>query len=323
MRKALKIYPIFLPNAGCKTRCVFCNQRIMTGEVYPDIYVLKEKDIKFVDEIAFYGGTFTSLPLEVMVEFLSLFPEIPKRISTRPDAVNKEILSFLKAHNVKTIEIGVESFDNEVLTASNRGYNAETVIETLKLIESDFQVIVHLMVGLPKDTKEKSIETVRTLLNLNVKQYRIHPTIVFKDTELEKMLQSNLYSPLSMEQALDIVSDMVILIEGNGGSVLRVGYHIPQSQLRFVVAGPYHPAFGDMLRAYLIRKIIKGLGIKKVIYPEKFEPWFNAYGNNKLLIEREKVNLKEGKLFLDNLSYEEALKIYVEKYIDTKQVTIG
>jgi len=306
-----KIYPIFLPNAGCRTRCVFCNQHIMTGEKFPDIQELRSlENITSVDEIAFYGGTFTGLPSDLMVNLLSLHPNIPKRISTRPDSIDEEIIKILKEWNVKTVELGIESLDDEVLTASNRGYIADTVFKAIELIKPHFEVIAHLMVGLPKDTKEKSIKTIKNLVSLGINEYRIHPTIVFKNTKLEEMYRKNEYKPLSIDEALDIVSDMVILVEANGGKVLRIGYHVPQSQVKFIVAGPYHPSFGDMVRAYLMKKIIVTIGIKKVTYSKEFTSWLNSYGNSQMQIIREKIDAGENYLTFDNISYVDTLKKY-------------
>lgn len=312
MNKKPKIYPIFLPNAGCRTRCVFCNQYVMTGEKYPNVQELRMfENIKNVDEIAFYGGTFTGLPEEIMLELLSLYPRIPKRISTRPDLINEEIINSLAQSNVKVIELGIESLDNEVLDASNRGYTADTVIKAIESIKPNFELIAHLMIGLPKDNREKDIETTKKLINLGVKKYRIHPTLVFKDTKLEQMYVNGQYKPLNINEALDIVSDMVILIESNGGEVLRIGYHVPQSQVKFVVSGPYHQSFGDMVRAYIIKKIITLLGIKKVTYSKKFTPWFHSYGNDKLEIVEERLDSVEDYLAFDGCTYIDTLKKYI------------
>jgi len=283
----------------------------MTGETYPNIEELRSlENISNVDEIAFYGGTFTGLPRKLMVELLSIHPNIPKRISTRPDSIDEEIIKILKEWNVKTVELGIESLDDEVLTASNRGYIADTVFKAIELIKPHFEVIAHLMVGLPKDTKEKSIKTIKNLVSLGINEYRIHPTIVFKNTKLEEMYRKNEYKPLSIDEALDIVSDMVILVEANGGKVLRIGYHVPQSQVKFIVAGPYHPSFGDIVRAYLMKKIIVTLGIKKVTYSKEFTSWLNSYGNSQMQIIREKIDAGENYLTFDNISYVDTLKKY-------------
>ncbi|MFN3691386.1 MAG: radical SAM protein [Fervidobacterium sp.] len=331
--KKTKIYPVFLPNAGCKKRCVFCNQHIMTGEELLSIDKIKDeigKLINFetesesrtikIDEIAFYGGTFTGLKTEVIDKLLSIFPSVPKRISTKPDAINEEIIEHLLAGNVKVVELGIESLDDAVLLASNRGYNAKIALEAIELIKAKFNLTVHLMVGLPLDSREKDLETVKKLIKAGVKEFRIHPTIVFKDTILEKMYHEKTYKPLDLEEAVDIVSDLVMLIESNDGKVLRLGYHVPQTQTQYIVAGPYHPSFGDIVRARIIRKIVREFKIKKITYNKKFFSWVNSYGNKQLPVEKEIMNnntrnINCDTLLFDGIPLDRILKMYVRKFI--------
>lgn len=312
-KNKIKIYPIFLPNAGCRTRCVFCNQYVMTGEKNPNLEFIENLNIEEkIDEIAFYGGTFTGLPKETMIKLLSIKPDIPKRISTRPDCISDEIIHLLKQMNVRVIELGIESLDDEVLNISKRGYSSKDAINAVKLINNQFLLIAHLMVGLPQDNKEKDLDTIKNLLNVGVKIFRIHPTIVFKNTELERMFLSGEYEPISLEDAVDIVSEMVMLVEANGGQVVRIGYHIPESQKKFIVAGPYHPSFGDMVRSRIVRKIIEKLDVKSVEYNKKYEAWFNSHGNKFLSVYRKIVD--EDRITFDGIDY----KVAIERYLTSK-----
>ena len=313
-----KIYPIFLPNAGCKTRCVFCNQVIMTGETIPNIRELESVDFSGVDEIAFYGGTFTGLKKDTMKRLLDISPSTPKRISTRPDSLDKETIELLKNGNVQVIELGIESLDDEVLSYSKRGYKAEEALRAIERLKDDFKLIAHLMIGLPRDTREKDIRTVQLLIDSGIRVFRIHPTLVFKNTELEDMYKNGLYTPLNLQDAIDIVVEMVAMIESNNGQVTRLGYHVPQSQMEFLIAGPYHSAFGDVVRSTLIRKIIEELSIKKVTYSAKYKPWFYAHGNNEIQVERQEIQEVEDAgnddvLFFDGLNYVESLELLLRR----------
>jgi histone acetyltransferase (RNA polymerase elongator complex component) len=279
----------------------------MTGEKLPDFRLLKSLEIdESIDEIAFYGGTFTGLSKEVMKNLLEIYPDIPKRISTSPNCINEEVVEILKCGNVKVVELGVESLDNEVLETSNRGYKDKDVINAIKLLRNDFHVIAHMMVGLPKDTKKKDLTSVEKLIELGVKNYRIHPTIIFKHTVLEQMYLHGKYTPLTLEESVDIVSDMIILIESNNGSAIRLGYHVPENQKQFIVTGPYHPSFGDMVRSRIIKKIIEELKVKLVEFNKKYEPWFNAYENKGLNIEKRIITQED--MFFDGISYVDALR---------------
>ncbi|MGQ9856316.1 MAG: elongator complex protein 3 [Fervidobacterium sp.] len=308
----LKIYPIFLPNLGCKTRCVYCNQSIMTGENVPKFHVLEQllKDKNDIDEIAFYGGTFTGLPKDVMKRLLSIRPDIPKRISTRPDSIDEEIVQILKSFNVKTVELGVESLDDEVLNHSKRNYTKKDVLNSLRLVREYFEVVAHLMVGLPYDTREKDLYTVKGLLEENVKFFRIHPTIVFKETELEKLYKNGEYEPLSLEDAVTIISEMTMMIESFGGTVTRLGYHVPDSQKHYIIAGPYHSSFGDLIRSYIIKLLVKKYNIHQVQYNKRYSSWIFAHGNSEMKVERKEIEVDD--ILLDGVSY----KVLMQKFVN-------
>lgn len=306
-----KIFPVFLPNLGCKTRCVYCNQVIMTGETIPNIGKIAEElsSVNQINEIAFYGGTFTGLNLELMEKLLSIRPDIPKRISTRPDVIDENIVEILKRGNVKTIELGVESIDDEVLFYSGRNYSRLDIFKAISLLKGNFEIVAHLMTGLPKDSKEKDLESVRLLINEGIKIFRIHPTIVFRNTELEELLEKDLYKPQTLEEATIVVAEMVVIAEANNGKVIRIGYHIPQSQLRFVVAGPYHPSFGDLVRSRIIRMIVERFEVKHIAYGRRFTSWVKGYGNENLQVKFLEL-AEEENIFFDGIPLSEMLKKY-------------
>ncbi|WP_448378829.1 radical SAM protein [Fervidobacterium sp.] len=309
--KKPKIYPVFLPNLGCKTRCVYCNQAIMTGETIPNIDKIAEElaFVTHIDEIAYYGGTFTGLKWELMEKLLSIRPDIPKRVSTRPDAIDENIVEFLKKSNVKTIELGIESIDDEVLFHSGRNYSKHDIFRAISLLKDNFEIIAHLMTGLPKDSREKDLESVRLLINEGIRNFRIHPTIVFRNTALEELLEKGLYKPQTLEEATLVVAEMVIIAEGNDGKVIRIGYHIPQSQLKFVVAGPYHPSFGDLVRSRIIRMIVERFEVKHIAYSRRFTSWVKGYGNENLQVKFLELTEEEN-IFFDGTPLSEMLRKY-------------
>ena len=290
------IISIFLPNVGCKARCVFCNQYSMTGERLPSKKSLLETLNHFSrreqpDEIAFYGGTFTGIPLQKQKEYFdivkSVFPNTSIRISTRPDELTEENLKFLKENNVKVVEIGIQSMFDDVLEASNRGHTRKDNIEAIQLLKKyDFEVSAHLMIGLPNDDFQKDLCSLKELLEIGLRIFRIHPTIIFKNTVLEKEYLAGNYKPLTLEEAIDISSEMLLLVYQYNAKVIRLGYFVPESQKKQIVAGPYHPSFGDITKAKTINKIVNRLNIKKAEFPKRFESWFNSYENKKLKIEK-------------------------------------
>ncbi|MBO8160559.1 MAG: radical SAM protein [Thermosipho sp. (in: Bacteria)] len=313
------ILSIFLPNAGCKHRCKFCNQYSMTGEKMPTIEEIRNTFKLFKekkpDEIAFYGGTFTGLNIELQEKYLKLsrdiFPNLPLRISTRPDEIKKENLELLKKYNVQIVEIGIQSMYDDVLDASSRGHTVKDNINAVKLLlENGFTVSAHLMVGLPLDNFTKSFRSLEKLINLNVKLFRIHPTIVFKNTLLEKEYLHGKYVPLSLKTAVNICSEQQLLAFSRNVNIIRLGYFVPENQKKEIVAGPYHPSFGDIVKAEAMRKIITRLNIKQVYFPRHFTSWFYSYENKKLNVKKEIWN---GPIMFDKLSLQEASSLSLKK----------
>ena len=321
----MKIIPVFLPYAGCKRRCVFCDQisatgvrRIPTLEELDSLVREYEKTGKGY-ELAFYGGTFTGLPEDKQKEYLKwaqkwinegLVESI--RISTRPDEIDEEKLLFLRDNHVKIVEIGVQSFFDDVLEASKRGYSAEDALKACHLVKKmGFVLGIHLMIGLPMDSRAKDIVSALKCAEVGADLVRIHPTLVFKGAELLRMMEKGLYTPMDLEEALDITSDMVIILEGHSVKVIRLGYYVPQEQVQTVMGGPYHPSFGDMVRARVVRKVIEYVKPESLRVPQRYISWFFSYGNKNLVEGKlqkgtdEIVFLKKGK----QLSFREALKI--------------
>ncbi len=139
------IIPVFIPHRGCPNDCVFCNQKAITArsaDVSPeDVHNLIEQYLPTLEgrsletlELAFFGGSFTGIPMEEQSAFLEVASYYKKRglidkihMSTRPDYINTEILDNLKRFDADIIELGVQSFDQEVLDASRRGHSIKDV----------------------------------------------------------------------------------------------------------------------------------------------------------------------------------------------------
>ena len=215
------IIPIFVPHLGCPQCCTFCNQRTISGEqkqvTAQDVkntieYYLesfKEKN-KYV-EVAFFGGSFTAIEIEKQKELLeAVQPYIKEkkvdsiRLSTRPDAINKQILKMLKKYKVKTIELGVQSTNNYILAKSKRGHTFEDVRIASKLIRKYGFILGHqMMVGLPDSSEKDDIQTAKDLIKLKPKMVRIYPVLVIKGTELEREYQNKEFIPLTVSQAVE------------------------------------------------------------------------------------------------------------------------
>lgn len=270
------IIPIFIPNFGCKNRCVFCNQWRTTGKHNASIsrqYVLSEVE-KWLNErirnkekvqVAFFGGSFTALPFKAQEELLAvLSPYLESRrihsirVSTRPDALPEEVLRLLKEHRVKTVELGVQSMDPQVLRTSKRGYGPETVIRAVELLKGEgFEVGIQIMIGLPGDDRDGFLRTLKEVIALGPHFVRVYPTLVIKGTELEDWYHKGLYRPLNLEEAISLAKEALGAFEGAGIKVIRIGLQPSRELEEALVAGPYHPSFGELVRAELYYDKVK------------------------------------------------------------------
>lgn len=284
------IIPIFVPHLGCPNDCIFCNQKSISGQKKN---MTKEEAKKIIEdylrninkenaqiEIAFFGGSFTAIEKEKQEELLKLAYEYIEagkvesiRISTRPDSIDKETLKRLKKYKVKTIELGVQSANNYILKRSNRGHTFEDVKKASKLIRwYGFQLGHQMMVGLPESTKIDEINTAKALIKLKPKMVRIYPVLVIKNTKLEEEYKNGKYEPLPLVQAIETSKELVSMFVKKKIDVIRVGLQNtdeitnPKEKTSEVVAGPYHPAFRQLVESSLwydaIVAKIKKLNVK-------------------------------------------------------------
>ena len=267
------IIPIFVPHLGCPNNCTFCNQKRISGQTKmvtaKDVeetieYYLKnfKDDHKYV-EVAFFGGSFTAIEKEKQEELLGAAQKYIKeklvnsiRISTRPDCIDKEILKRMKKYHVKTIELGVQSTNNYILSKCKRGHTAEDTKKASKLIRRHGFILGHqMMVGLPESTKQDEVNTAKELIKLKPKIVRIYPVLVIKDTELADEYERGEYTPLTVGQAVERCKEIVDLFNRNKINVIRIGLQNteeisdPGTEKSSVIAGPYHPAFRQLVES--------------------------------------------------------------------------
>ena len=227
-------------------------------------YFLKNfrDDHKYV-EVAFFCGSFTAIEKEKQEELLEAVQEYIEnkkvhsiRVSTRPDCIDKDILKRLKKYHVKTIELGVQSTNNYILSRCKRGHTGEDVKKASKLIRRYGFVLGHqMMVGLPESTKQDEINTAKELIKLKPEIVRIYPVLVIKDTELAEEYQRGEYTPLTVGQAVERCKEIVDLFNRKKITVIRIGLQNteeitdPSLKESSVVAGPYHPAFRQLVES--------------------------------------------------------------------------
>ena len=313
------IIPIFVPHLGCPNDCIFCNQKSISGQK-SNMTKEKAKEIienylKSIDkenaqiEIAFFGGSFTAIEEERQEELLQVASEFVKsgqvssiRVSTRPDAIDKNILKRLKKYKAKTIELGVQSSNNYILKRINRGHTFEDVKRAAKLIRwNGFRLGVQMMVGLPESTTIDEINTAKELIKLKPKMVRIYPVLVIKNTPLEKELEKGTYKPLTVVQAVEVCKEIVRLFHDKNIDIIRIGLQPtdeisePGSEKSEVVARPYHPAFRQLVESAMWYDAIVGKIKRLNVKVKEVEVTVNPVdANNVIGHKKENVkNLKE------------------------------
>lgn len=275
---------LFVPHAGCPHQCSFCNQKTISGAVRE----LTPREVKETleeasshgnspeaTEIAFFGGSFTAIPRDYMISLLEAAKPFVEngsfsgiRISTRPDAIDEEILGILKGYRVKAIELGAQSTDDAVLIKNNRGHNRSDIINASRLIrENGFSLGLQMMTGLYGDTPEKSLKTCEDIISLKPDTVRIYPTVVLEGTELSRLYKSGEYSPQSVEEAAELCSVLLERFNENGIKVIRLGLHSGGNVEEGFVAGPFHAAFGEICESKIYLK--KAIELLEKKYPLK------------------------------------------------------
>lgn len=264
------IVPFFIAHQGCPHQCVFCNQVKISGgaETIPSLDEILAKIAAYRDnaggralEAAFFGGTFTSLPMSLQERLLApLQPLLESgelssvRVSTRPDAIDYETAEFLGTMGVGTVELGIQSMDDAVLDLAGRGHTAGDVESACRILTGKgFRVGGQLMPGLPGDTAVTAIATLRRTLALEPDFLRIYPALVIAGTELERMYRSGEYAPLGLAEAVALCKAMLHEALKASVPVVRIGLQATGDIQAdgAVVAGPWHPAFRQLVEGEL------------------------------------------------------------------------
>ncbi len=271
------IIPIFVPHIGCPHDCIFCNQRkIAQSKANIDDESIRNTIDSYLStipitneklEIAFFGGSFTGIDLDSQRKLLEIAYHYKKiglidriRLSTRPDYIDNIRLDLLKKYDVDIIELGVQSMCSDVLQNSYRGHTDIDVINASKLIkEYGFTLGLQMMVGLPGSNYEKEIFTAKQLINLKPSIVRIYPTLVIKETYLEKKYSIGDYVPLTLDESVDICIDLLMLFNYNNINVIRIGLQPTDNiaENKDIVAGPFHPAFRQLVEGQIYREYLK------------------------------------------------------------------
>lgn len=271
--------PIFIPELACPHRCVFCNQQHITSVAQsPSVKEVRgiiNRHLATIPEnrhvdIGFLGGNFTGIAADKQEAYLKTALTYIKnssiegiRVSTRPDYISEKNLTLLKQYHVKTIELGAQSIDDEVLKKAERGHTSSDTIFAAKMIRDyGFNLGLQMMTGLPGDTMQKSLNTAREIVALGASSTRIYPALVIKGTHLERLWRRKEYRPQTLEDAIQWLIPIMDIFKRNNVTVLRVGLHPTEGFLKGtdLLDGPFHTSLRQLViseqwKAYFIKKI--------------------------------------------------------------------
>ena len=275
MSARASILPVFVPHLGCPHRCVFCDQRSISGQKQAVTADTVRRAIEQAAalprngagrQLAFYGGSFTAVNPRLQEELLGAAKEALDRgeidsirLSTRPDAIDEESLARLKRFGVGTVELGAQSMDKEVLRLSERGHSAEDVARAAAMIhEAGFELVLQMMTGLPGDSLETCLATAKALIALRPEAARIYPTVIVKGTKLHEMWLRGEYREHSVEEEVAWCARILPLFERAGIPVIRLGLN-PTEELSGgeAVAGAYHPALGELVKSRILLEVAR------------------------------------------------------------------
>jgi len=328
------VIPYFIPHQGCPHQCLFCNQQSITGQ---DLFSpASRRDIDAVIsrwlayrkpddrggrsagvQFAFYGGSFTCLPREQQVAMLEAVVswvhrgEIETiRLSTRPDCVDATTCGFLHQYGVGCVELGVQSLDDDVLEASRRGHDSKDCHVAMKYIKnSGLHAGIQLMPGLPGETRRSFRRTIEQTIALAPSFVRLYPVLVVQKSGLALRYAEGGYTPLSLEMAVVLTAWARHRLLDAGIPVVRMGLQPSASLEKSVLAGPYHPAFGELVMArqwlHTTRKILAAHpgGKIQLTIAERDLSCFNGIG---------RANRKR----LQHLGLEERLEVVVDNNLE-------
>jgi len=306
--------PIFIPEVACPFQCVYCDQRKITGqknllkdeeiiqtiEQHLQTFKATEREV----QLAFFGGTFTGLNLSEQEHYLQIIQGYISsksiqgiRISTRPDYINTDNLKLLKQYGVTHIELGAQSLVDEVLKASYRGHSVEDVEKASKIIiNHGFILGLQMMIGLPEDNPERSMQTAKRIVQFGAQETRIYPTIVIRGTNLEQLWKKGKYQALDTGSAIKQSANIYQFFEKNKVKILRVGLY-PSDELSIqgeAIAGPEMPHFKEKVLSQIWKtKLEEGLdfyrkekNIKITVNPKEYNFAVGFAASNRKYLEK-------------------------------------
>ena len=211
--------------------CIYCSKSgsgDFAGDkklnVIDQFYQIKEvmdnkwPDALYIPYLQANSNTYGSIEkLKSVYEPLATLPDIVGiSIATRADCFNEEIYNYLADLNKRVplqIELGLQTIHEKTATLINRKTELSEFVNAIKrLREIGIEIVVHIINGLPYETKDEMLETVRFLNSLDIQGVKIHSLLVLKNTDLELLYEKEKFPILTLEEYVDITVNQIELL---------------------------------------------------------------------------------------------------------------
>jgi histone acetyltransferase (RNA polymerase elongator complex component) len=189
---------------------------------------------------------------------------------------------------VSTVELGCQSFSDPVLRASGRGHVAADAAAAATILQQHGIALgIQLMPGLPGADREEAMASLVAALALTPEFLRVYPTVVLESTRLAELWRQGVYRPFELKVAIEVCADIELTCRSQGVPVARYGLQANEElNGGAVLAGPYHPAFGQLVKSCLWRRAfesVTGEGcVVARVHPADLS---DAYGHRKSNLE--------------------------------------
>lgn len=208
--------------------CIFCSSS-GSGDYAGNVHDHLEKQFQTISQIMkrkwpecayiayFQANTNTYGPLDKIKKMIQPFLEKEDvkgiALATRPDCLSEEIIRYLSEVNQTKdvyIELGLQTIHDQTSNLINRGHTYQEFLDGLALCRQyNLEVCVHIINGLPFETKEMMIETAKTLGQLDIQALKIHMLFVVKNTKLQQMYENHEFEMLTRQEYIDIVVEQL------------------------------------------------------------------------------------------------------------------
>ncbi len=329
------VIPVFIPHQGCPQNCLFCNQVSISGKSTKrgdDAGLVSQTVTEWLGhsrrrsevQVAFYGGSFTCLSVERQKSLLGAVQQFIQskdvssiRLSTRPDCIDAEVCDFLLERGVKTVELGVQSLDDQVLTASNRGHSCEDSLLAAGILKKKgLRLGVQLMPGLPGETTVSFFKSLQQVIEIKPDFVRLYPTLVIRGAGLAKEYENGKYEPMTMNRAIALCCSAKERLEIAGIKIMRMGLQASETLERELLAGPYHPSFGEFVASrYWFRRV---RALLAACLPEEKLHLQISDRDISAFVGQKRINIKR----LQKLGLEKRLKLKTDKTLKRGEINV-